>query len=215
MGVRVGRSASRTVRLARGAPAIPAMLGRIGMELFVEPAIRRLVGAGLGVGAEALVTTASLRDDLAADAVALVELTLDLEAEFGIAVPDAVVDALRTYGDLVEATAHLIRERREVESRDGDPPQRIWVRIRPPAGGDGGTLERADWLTSYVAELVVVDARRTGRGARVEVTVAGASAAGCARVAWRFRGLLAQGVDLTVRQGESPAAPEPIVAVGA
>lgn len=192
------RSESRAARVARGAPHIPAMLGRLGMALFIEPSIRRLVAAGLGIRPDALVPVAALRDGTTADAVDLVELTLDLEAEFAIVVPEHVIDAVRTYGDLVEAVSLLIRERRAVEARSTELPLRIWVHIAAPDSRGGGTY-RADWLTPYVAESIVADARRSGRGARVDIMVAAVSAAACARVRARFAPLLGPATELTVR----------------
>jgi acyl carrier protein len=198
------RFEARAARMARGVPSIPAVLGRVGMELFIEPSIRRLVADGLGIRADALVSVASLRDAPAVGAAELVELTLDLEAEFAIVVPEDVIDAVRTYGDLVEAIGLLIRERRAVDAHAAELPLRVWVRVGAPSSGEGGTLHRADWLTPYVAQTIVADARRAGRGVHVEVTVAAVSTAACARVRARFARLLGPGTELTVRQDERP-----------
>src|SRR5216117_3659969 len=118
------------------------------MELFVEPSCRRLVADHLGVGVEQLVAGVSLRDDLAADSLDLVELAMALEAEFGIVVPEHILDRVRTYGDLVRA-------RRAAEVRAAKPPLGTWARVvLPPAGEPGGNLERAGWLTPYTAETI-------------------------------------------------------------
>jgi len=69
------------------------------------------------------------RDDLAADSLDLVELTMALEAEFGIVVPERVLDRVRTCGDLVQATGLLIRARRAAEARAAEPPLRMWARV--------------------------------------------------------------------------------------
>jgi acyl carrier protein len=207
--VRSVRCEARAARMARGVPSIPAMLGRVGMELFIEPSIRRLVADGLGIRSDALVSVASLRDVPNPDAADLVELTLDLEAEFAIVVPEHVIDAVRTYGDLVEAVGLLIRERREVDAHAADLPLRVWVHVA--YAGAGGTLDRVDWLTPYVAETIVADTRRAGSGARVEVTVAAVSTAACAKVRTRFARLLGPGTELTVRRDERPAGTWPSV----
>ena len=127
------------------------------MELFVEPSCRRLVADHLGVGVEQLVAGVSLREDLAADSLDLVELAMALEAEFGIVVPERLLDRVRTYGDLVRATGFLIRARRAAEVRAAEPPLRMWARVLPPAGESGGSLERAGWQTTiapaYIAEI--------------------------------------------------------------
>ncbi len=74
----------------------------------MEPRVRRLVSQHLGVGLEQLVCDVSLRDDLAADSLDLAELALALEGTFAIVVPDRILDKVRTYRDLVEATGLLI-----------------------------------------------------------------------------------------------------------
>ncbi|TMA38054.1 MAG: acyl carrier protein [Deltaproteobacteria bacterium] len=86
------------------------------MSEFAEPRIRRLVADYLGVSADELTPEVSLTDDLAADSLDLVELALALEGEFGIEVPERMIDEVRTYGDLVETAAALTRglETREI-----------------------------------------------------------------------------------------------------
>jgi len=44
----------------------------------------------------------SFTDDLGADSLAIVELVLALEEEFGIKIPDDRVDSIKTVGDAVE-----------------------------------------------------------------------------------------------------------------
>src|SRR5881396_1540356 len=112
-------------------PVLPAVLGRWGMYEFVEPHVRRLVVEHLGVGVEELVADVSLRDDLAADSLDLVELSMALEGEFAIVVPERILDEVRTYGDLIAATNLLIRARCEAEARGAEGPARFWVRIVP------------------------------------------------------------------------------------
>ena len=55
--------------------------------MYQELRVRRVVADALGVGLGELVREVSLRDDLAADSLDLVELALALEAKFGIRVP--------------------------------------------------------------------------------------------------------------------------------
>jgi acyl carrier protein len=178
------------------------------MELFVEPACRRLVADHLGVGLEELVAGVSLREDLAADSLDLVELAMALEAEFGIMVPERILDRVRTYGDLVQATGLLIRARRAAEVRAAESPPRTWARVRSPAGESGGTLERVGWLTPYTAETIAEDAVRAGHGARLEVAVAASiDDVGLARVQHQFAWLGERDVRVTVRRNDRPAAP--------
>jgi len=174
------------------------------MNEFVEPHVRRLVAERLGVGVEELVADVSLRDDLAADSLDLVELAMALEGEFAIVVPERIFDEVRTYSDLVRATSLLIRASCEAEARGAEPPERIWVRIVPAAGESNGTLHRTGWLTPYTAETIAEDAVGAGRGARLEVTVAASSTTGLARVQHQFAPLGARGVEVTVRRDDRP-----------
>lgn len=188
----------------RGPAPIPLGMGRWGIGLFIEPSVRRLVAEQLGVATDDLVSAVSLRGDLAADSLDLIDLTVALEAEFAIVVPDRIVDLAGTYGELVEAIGRLIRARRESEATSADLP-RVWVRIGPPAGVARGTLERTERWTPYAAETIVADALRAGHGARVDVTVASTSAAACAGVRRGFARAVEQGVELSVHaQGDVP-----------
>ncbi len=71
----------------------------------MEPVIQRvssIVGEQLGVEQADLVPEASLLDDLGADSLAVVELVMALEEEFGIEVPDDDVENIRTIQDIVQ-----------------------------------------------------------------------------------------------------------------
>jgi acyl carrier protein len=177
------------------------------MNEFVEPHVRRLVAERLGVGVEELVSDVSLRDELAADSLDLVELAMALEGEFAIVVPERILDEVRTYGDLVRTTSLLIRARCEAEARGAEPPERVWVRIVPAGDESSGTLERTGWLTPYTAETIAEDAAAAGRGASLEVTVAASATAGLARVQHQFARLGACGVQVTVRRDDRPPGP--------
>jgi acyl carrier protein len=97
----VGESARETV-----------VSGAIATYPGVEPQVGRLVADHLGVGLEDLGRHTSLRDDLAADSLDMLELGMALESRFGIDVPDRVLARVRSYGELVEATVRLLRKRR-------------------------------------------------------------------------------------------------------
>ncbi len=189
-----------TGRVARRATAPnPMGLGRWGMEEFVEPRVRRLVAEHLGLGVEELAAAVSLRDELAADSLDLVELAMALEAEFAIVVPDRILDQVRSYGDLVDATGLLVRARGEAETCETKSPVRIWARLVPPTHASSGRLEYADWLTPYIAETIAAAALRAGVGARLELTVAECANDGLARVRNQFAQLGGRGVQVIVR----------------
>jgi acyl carrier protein len=176
------------------------------MEMFVEPRVRSLVADHLGVGIEKLVSRVTLRDDLAAGSLDLVELAMVLEGEFAIVVAEQLLDEVHTYGDLVTAISLLIRERRDAETHRA-PPSRIWARITRAAREAGGALEQTAWLTPYVAEAIFEDALAAGKGSRLEMTVATSSGSALARVRRRFAPLSIRGIEVTVRRGDGPALP--------
>jgi acyl carrier protein len=176
------------------------------MEMFVEPRVRSLVAEHLGVGIEKLVSRVTLREDLAADSLDLVELAMVLEGEFGIVVAERVLDEVRTYGDLVTAISLLVREGRDAE-RHRAPPPRVWARITRAAHEAGGALERTACLTPYVARVIFEDALAAGDRSRLEMTVATRSGSVLARVRLRFAPLLLRGIEVTVRCGDGPAPP--------
>jgi acyl carrier protein len=177
------------------------------MEEFVEPHVRRLVADHLGVGVEELVAEVSLRDDLAADSLDLLELAMKLETEFGIVISEHILDGVRTYGDLVEATGLLICARGEADVHGAEPELRIWAHLVSSAGeSGGGVLERAGWLTPYTAETITEGAMRAGRGARLDIAVAtSTNDVGIASVQHQFAWLAERGVQVTVRRDDRPA----------
>ena len=186
--------------------------------MYQELRVRRVVADSLGVGLEELVRDVSLRDDLAADSLDLVELGLALETKFGISVPERVLDWVRSYGDLVEATVDLIRARRAAESRSVEQTARFVARVVPSEGRSGGILERGGWLTPYTVETLADDALRAGCGARLEVTVAASTEdTGLARVRDDFACLGERGILVTVWRADENGVPEqhPPVAGGA
>ena len=182
--------------------------GTWGTNEFVEPYVRRLVAEHLGVGAEELVSHVSLRADLAADSLDLVELAVALEGEFAIAVPETVFDDVHTYGDLVRATARLIRAR-SAETGGVEAPARVWLRLTP-ATGRSVTLERTVWLTPYTAETIGEDAVRAGPGARLELRIATHTPEVFLRAQRQFAGLGKRGVLVSIaHRGEDEAAHVP------
>ena len=170
-----------------------------------EPEIRELLADHFGVDAHGLGSLVSLRDDLAADSLDLVELAQVLEAKLGIVVPDDLLDAVRTVGDLVEATIGLLHERAGTKP---ELPQKIRARVLPREGMNG-TLDRSGDLTPYVAETLVHAARRAGAGSQLDITVAlGATEAQIARVTDRFAELATHGIQVTVRRHDRSVAHE-------
>ena len=178
------------------------------MDQAVEPRVRRLVAEHLGVSDEDLAVDISLVDDLAADSLDLVELALAIEAEFGVSVPETLLEEIRTYGDVVEATLALAAERRRHETLRSTVPPVVRARVVSP-NGHPQELERAGVLTPYAAEEIAADALRIGRGARLEITVpAEADDTTVAAVRQQFSWLGQRGIEVAVRRdhhGTTPA----------
>jgi acyl carrier protein len=210
---RTSRSRSWAGSRMAGMPQwIPVGLGTWGMDEFVEPHVRRLVAEHLAVGVEDLLSHVSLRDDLAADSLDLVELALALEGEFAIVVPERILDEVRTFGELVRAIGLRICARRDAEARGAEPAPRIWARIVPATGESTGTLERTGWLTPYTAETIREDAVRAGPGTRLEMTIAANTTEGFVRAQRRFAGLDRRGVRVSI-QRDDELAPLPLQSI--
>lgn len=164
---------------------------------FVEPRVRRVVAEQLGIGVEELAPEVSLTDDLAADSLDLLELTLALEAEFDIQVPESALERLRTYADVLALVQGMARSR--AADGPGEAAPLVWARIVPAEGRV--EIERAGWLTAYTAEEIIEDALRAGRGSRLEVTLAaGTSDASLQGLQDEFAWLGERGVQVSIRR---------------
>ncbi len=170
------------------------------MWSLVEPRVRRLVAEHLGVTEDSLSPELSLVEDLAADSLDFAELALAIEEELDLVVPEDVLEPVRTYGDLVEATLVLARARLETQA----PPIPVVVRVRRPTLGTEGVLERAGVLTPYLAETLADDVLRSGPGASLEVLVpAPAEELALRRVRETFGWLTNRGVHVLVQRERS------------
>lgn len=139
------------------------------MRNIVEPRVRRLVAEHLGVAEEELSPELSLVEDLAADSLDFAELAVAVEEELDLSIPDHVLDDVRTYGDLIDATISLARDRLEHDA----PRVLVVARVRRPCAGVESALERTGVLTPYFAETLAEDVLSCGPGAHMEVLVGG------------------------------------------
>jgi len=170
---------------------------------FVEPRVRRVVAEQLGVNIEELTPDVSLTDDLAADSLDLLELTLALETEFGVVVSESALERVRTYGDLRSTVRALLHQRHAADARSGVAPLEAWARVVSSRGEASGEIQRVGLLTPYTAEMIAEDALRAGRGARLEVAVPpDLSDAGLAQVQDEFAWLGEHGVQVNVRRDQ-------------
>ena len=75
-------------------------------------AVEEILARELEVGREQLTADARLVDDLGADSLTLVAITMALEDQFNLCIPDERSEAVRTVGDLFEMLAELLQEQR-------------------------------------------------------------------------------------------------------
>ena len=67
----------------------------------IEKKVKELISSQLEVSEEKLQPQASFIDDLKADSLAVVELVLALEQEFGITIPEEDTEQIKTVGDAI------------------------------------------------------------------------------------------------------------------
>ena len=95
--------------LAPDGADLPVEVGANG----VATRLRKLVAAHLEVDPRRLVSEARLGQDLCVDSLAAIELTMVIEDEFDISLPEEVVADVRTYGDVLA----LVAERADEHAR--------------------------------------------------------------------------------------------------
>jgi acyl carrier protein len=71
------------------------------MSVDYETKVKEIISQQLEVSTEQLRPEASFIDDLKADSLAVVELVLALEQEFGIEIPDEDTEQIKTVKDAV------------------------------------------------------------------------------------------------------------------
>jgi acyl carrier protein len=184
------------------APRSRRGLGPLGLREEVEPVVRRLVAARLGVPATVLRPEVSFAQDLAATQADVAEIVVEAERTFRMRVAGDVVDRARTYGDLVDAIVDA-----RLEDDDAAVP-RVWLRsvLVPARRGPLGVVVRSLWSTPYEIETIVQDASRAGPGACLVVALAASAPARVlAHLEGRFAPLAARGITVRVR-AELPVA---------
>ena len=133
---------------------------------LLEPCVRRVVAEQLGVNADELTADVLLTDDLAVDSLDFVELALALEGELAVAIPEAMLDAVRTFGDLVAAVEAAVR------GRDLSTTAPVLVAARIVSSRfTNKDVQYAGPLTPYTAETIADWALHAGDGAELEITV--------------------------------------------
>jgi len=137
----------------------------------VELRLRQVVAETLGISADELTGPVSLVDDLAVDSLDLLELAIGIEEALNVSLPQRLIAAVRTYGDL----AALVVDRVPYAAMRAEEPVLVRARITPPGSLLGRAIVRVLALTPYAIEMITEDARRAGPGTRVEIRVPGGS----------------------------------------
>lgn len=180
------------------------------MQHFVEPRVRTLVADHLGVRPEELTPEVSLVDDLAADSLDMIELTLAVEDALDISIPERVVDRIRSFGDLVDVIARRLSARRQDEFTAQAPVVLARTRLTPHEARRHRAMDRSIWLTPYAIETLIDDAVAAGSGAHLEILLdAESSPADVARTTERFRRLPARGITIDVQRVTNPGSAHP------
>ena len=74
----------------------------------VTERVRALIANNLDVPLEQVVPAASFVNDLQADSLAIVELVLALEEEFGVEIPDEATEKIKSVQDAIDYIAQRV-----------------------------------------------------------------------------------------------------------
>ncbi|HXJ36490.1 MAG TPA: acyl carrier protein [Candidatus Eisenbacteria bacterium] len=149
----------------------PTGCGHLGLRELLEPQLRRLVAERLGTPEEWLRPEVSLVHDLAVDSLDLTEIAVEAEQRFDVSLPEATMDRVRTYGDLVD----VVIDARLTTSPPAVPSVFVRASVLPAARDGRGVVTRSAWLSAYTVETLAADARRAGPGAKLAITVPAAA----------------------------------------
>ena len=72
------------------------------MSVDIEAKVKEIIAAQLEVSHDKIRPEASFVDDLKADSLAVVELVLALEEQFGIEIPDEDTEQIKTVKDAIQ-----------------------------------------------------------------------------------------------------------------
>ncbi|MBE7059706.1 MAG: acyl carrier protein [Ruminococcaceae bacterium] len=64
--------------------------------------IRKIIASELMIEEDSITPESSIKDDLGADSLALVDLVMSLEDEFNLEIPDEALESVKTVGDIVK-----------------------------------------------------------------------------------------------------------------
>ena len=64
--------------------------------------IRKIIASELMIEEDSITPESSIKDDLGADSLALVDLVMSLEDEFNLEISDEALESVKTVGDIVK-----------------------------------------------------------------------------------------------------------------
>jgi len=171
--------------------------------IALEPRVRHLIAAHLGVDPGSLHADTDLR----LDADALRGVARALERLFSVALDEPELARLRSCRELAMLVARRVAER---DWATYGAPASVWVRVIPTDPGCP-LLERLVELTPYMVETIVEDARGRGRTRRLEVIVGpGQPPQAATQVEHLLAAARAAGLTVDVCGEPSRAAPRPV-----
>ncbi len=176
--------------------------GPLGFRERIEPVIRAIVAERFGVPAHDLLPEVSFADDLGAMPADVTELVVDVERIVGVHVPEAAIDHVQTYADLVDAVADA-----RAAMHPAAAPRLLLRTVLVPGGRSRrGIVVRSAWSTPYALRTITEEARRAGRGACLVATLPGdATGPDVDRVEHLLGGLRRHGVTVRVHREEEAA----------
>lgn len=178
--------------------ASPRWTLHLSLRSIVEPHVRALVADHLAVDVSALADAVSIRNDLAADSLDLIELSSLLELRFGVVLSDRMVDGIRSYGDLVDVLVRLIAARNDLDERQDAARESPQARTRLVEADASSSRHWAGALTRYMSQTLVQSARERGPGGRLEILLGPeTTAATLGDIRDRFA-RIGEGLDVTV-----------------
>jgi acyl carrier protein len=164
-----------------------------------ERRLGRLVAETLGTGEGELTALVSLLDGLAVDSLGLVELALQIETTFDVSLPERLLAAVRTYGDLAARVVDRVQYPVTVAAE----PELVRAGITPASTETPQAAGRVLVLTPCAVQLITEDASRCGRGTRIAMTVpASGREPVLAHLHDEFADLAASGIEVAVDRDE-------------
>ena len=70
--------------------------------------VKQIVGEQMAIPPERIRESHTLVEDLGCDSLDIIEITMESEEQFGISVPDELIERIRTVGDVADGVLELL-----------------------------------------------------------------------------------------------------------